>query len=321
MNGLLKELTFSIYEYILKGKIPTWPTDLQSLVEYGLAQFKDGSEHHKLHIESPPVQIKEPLALVSITRYLEIRDDSVDEHIRAALQRSLDDSGKGVGFERAIILALTRLLQDGNKTLQDILQFHGDKPSWADKTVQIVVQTSASDFQPFSMITDKPVVPSSGITYHARDLQTVHNWVQKGGPGWCIPGALMGPDLLVWVRLCDKKILLLAIQAKCYFTGNNTTLTPSTALDAIRSITPCNFWQSSVCKLFSASRLVFIVAASRSKATTQPSRRHSTGLLRCSQILTSRKGLQMGNTIYCESSWHTHSPSTSIRKVFKKNCR
>ena len=279
MDGLLKKLAFSMYKYILKGNIPTWPTRLQSHIEYGLAQIKDEPGNHDLQTVPPPVQIKEPLALVSITRYLKTHENSVDEHVRDALQESLDNSGKGPGFKIAIILALMRLLQDGNKTLQDILQFHGDKPSWADKTVWIVAQTSAGDFQPFSRITDNPVLPSCGVTSHARDLQTVHDWVQRGGPGWCIPGVFMGPDLLVWVRLCDEKILLLAIQATCYFTGNITTLTLSTAIDAIRSITPCNFWQSLVCKLFSASRLVFIVAASRSKAMTQPSRGDSTGLL------------------------------------------
>ena len=104
MDGLLKELTFSIYEYILKGKIPTWPPCLQSLIKYGLAQFKDEPGKHNLQTDPPPVQIKEPLTLVSITRYL---DNSVDEHVHDALRKSLDDSGKGIGFEIAIILALT----------------------------------------------------------------------------------------------------------------------------------------------------------------------------------------------------------------------
>lgn len=267
----------------------------------------DEPAEHDLQTNPPPVQIKEPLALVSITRYLEPHENSIDDHVWNGQRQSLDDSGKGLGFEKAIIVATTRLLRDGNKTLKHVFSV-----PWRGTVMGSQQCTDCG-------ANIRPLLPSSGVTFFAKDLQAVHDWLAKGGAGWCIPGTFIGPDLLVWVKLSDERILLLVIQAKCYFTGNIATLTPDTAINAIRTITPDNLCRSSVCKLFSASRLVFIVAASRSRsrARPQPRRRYGTGLLRCSQLLTRRKGLQMGNTIYCESFRHTHSPSTPIRKVFK----
>ena len=172
-----------MYEYILKGKTPSWPDRWQSLVQHGLAQFADEAEKHDLKTNPPPAQIKEPLALVSITRYLESHEYSIDDHVRDVWRRALDDSGKGLGFENAVILAITRLLRDGKTTLQDVFRFYGEIPSWAHSTAQIVAQISAGDFQPFNNITDRPVLPSSSVAFFAKDLQAVHECpAPRSGP-------------------------------------------------------------------------------------------------------------------------------------------
>jgi hypothetical protein len=222
---------------------------LKSLVEYGLAQFKNkGDTDNSLM----PVVIKEPLALVSIMRYLESQGHTLVQHI----QTDLNGAGRWAGFEKLVLVVITKLLRDGNSPLTDIFQFHGETPEWAREKAQIVVQTSSDDYKPFDIIDDESVLHSIGFACEAEGPEDVQRWLQHGGAGWCIPGNKMGPDLMAWVRLPSSgRILLLVIQAKCRLSGTNTSTSADITADAIGSLTPGEFFRSSVCKLFSRSSL------------------------------------------------------------------
>lgn len=239
-----------MYEFIIRGEYPIWTDTEKSLVQHGLAQF---IVENSTYNDPNPV-IQEPLALVGIMRYFESREYTVAAHIEAGLKFN-----KGNGFENLILVAITRLLRGGDHRLKDIFQFHGEPPEWAHETAQIVVQTTSGSYSPFDIIVQEPMLPSSAHTVEAEKPGDVQRWLQHGGAGWCIPGRYMGPDLMTWVRLHTGKILLLVVQAKCHLTGNITSsaasLPADVTADAIRSLTPDEFFQSLVCEWFSPSSL------------------------------------------------------------------
>jgi len=187
--------------------------------------------------------VQEPLALVSITRYFETHHGlTIDGNIEARLQ---DD--QGTGFEEVVLLALTEPLQDGPK-LKDIFEFHCPIPKWANLTARIVTRTSTGAFENFDSIHARPKLPTIGVAFYAKNLEDIKTWLESGGADWCVPGTLMGPDLMAWVQLSNGKRLLLVIQAKCHSWGNIDTLRAEATAGAIRSLIPKRFFAPKVCK-------------------------------------------------------------------------
>lgn len=203
--------------------------DGEPLVEYGLARFVNKQ-----------AVIEEPLALVSIMRYLEKQGLTVGGNIWSRFQ-----ADKGTAFEELVLLAVTKLLQDGMR-LNDVFQFHSSTPDWAYRTAQVVARNSGGSFERFDIISGQPWSPPHGIAFHAKRRKDVKQWLESGQNGWCLPGTFMGPDLMVRLRLSDTKVVLLAIQAKCHFTGNKETVAANVTADAIQSLIPHNFFASQV---------------------------------------------------------------------------
>ncbi|KAM6492769.1 hypothetical protein JOM56_012493 [Amanita muscaria] len=198
-DGLVQELSTSLYTYITRGKYPRWYTNKQDLVEYGVARFV-GQEEEFI--------VEEPMALVGILRYFEEEGVMIDGDIRARMQ-----AAQGPAFEEAVLLSCTRLFQVGT-CLSDVFLFHGHVPDWACQKGQIMSR--------------------KGQELVVSDIS----------PVWCVPGTLMGPDLMAWLRLDDGKLILLLIQAKCYLAGNKDTLVPTVTGKAIRSLSPRNFYST-----------------------------------------------------------------------------
>jgi hypothetical protein len=234
-QGLLEVLADSIYTYMTRGYYPMWYLKHESLVEYGLARFIGSN-----------VAVEEPLALVSIVRYFESQHLTLSGNIRKRLQND-----KGTAFEELVLLAITKLLRDGRR-LKDVFQFHNQTPGWACCTARVVTRTSSGDFKDFDIVDGRqPLLPSHGVAVYAKGPDDVKRWLESGQAGWCLPGTLMGPDLMAWLRLSNGKALLLVIQAKCYFTGNKDTVSAEVTAKAIQSLIPRNFFASLVCRWLS----------------------------------------------------------------------
>ena len=229
----LEELAYTIYSFTTRGITPMWWDEQQPLVEYGLARFVHAGN------EKAKVTIEEPLALISVMRYFESNSRSIGSHIRRRLQ---DD--QGIALEEAVLWAMTNLLQ-GQRDLAEIFEFYHQSPSWADCTAQIVARSSSGDYEAFAF--DKPVNPCSIFAFHAEGAGDVKRWLESGESCWCIPGTLMGPDLMTRLRLSDGRLLLLVIQAKCRSAGNIDTVSADVSASAIRSLIPGEFFHSSVC--------------------------------------------------------------------------
>ena len=210
-----------------------WYPERQELVELGLARFKG---------ESPDLEIivEEPLALMGILRYFEKHGLTHDNFIRHRIQVD-----KGRAFEEAVLLACTRLFRQGAQ-LDQVFRFHGETPSWARQSASIVTRGYGGVLQDFDMPNGVPVVPCNGIASVAEDPEDLKKWIESMRTGWCLPGPIAGPDLMAWLRLNDKRLLLLLFQTKCYLSGNFDTITAAVTADAIRSLIPNNFFSSLV---------------------------------------------------------------------------
>ena len=99
---LLDDLAHKICTWLLRGITPTWLTGQELLVEYGVARFIPvGREETKM------TTIEEPLALMAIIQYFASSGYSVETHVRRVFR-----DNQGMGLEEAVILALTKLLQN-----------------------------------------------------------------------------------------------------------------------------------------------------------------------------------------------------------------
>ena len=87
----------------------------------------------------------------------------------------------------------------------------------------------------------------TGLTHYAPNPIDVQHWVEKRLPGWCVPGKLMGPDLMTWVKLATGIYVLLVWQAKNHWSGNVDSITVETAAKAINQLSRLNYFSSLVC--------------------------------------------------------------------------
>ena len=213
-----------------RGCLLPWWIDHKPLVGYGIGRFlKKGSEHE--------VAVEEPLAIISIIQYFRSKGHTLEGSIRDRLQDK-----QGMALEEAVLLALTRLLQ-GKRMLKSIFEFCRPSPPWARCEAQIVARGTSGKFQPFSI--DDPSSISSALACNAQTMEDVAHWLREGKEAWCIPGNLMGPDLMARVKLDNGKFLLLVIQGKCHTTGSEH-LRATVAADAIRSLDPSRYFWSVV---------------------------------------------------------------------------
>ena len=227
---LLGEVALSIHFFSTKGETPLWWRDHSALVEYGIARFVDKND---------AIKIEEPLVLVAISRFFEGTPYNLHETVKTRLQH---DPGKAL--EAMVLLTMSKLFENKTK-LSDVLHFHGDKPSWADLHAQVVIPKASGGYFPFSI--DHPFDPASIVAYSEKDPEAVVRWLEASEAGWCCPGNMMGPDLMVRLQLEGGRILLVVIQVKYRSSGNKDgSLGADVTTAAIESLIPSNFFSSLV---------------------------------------------------------------------------
>ena len=215
-----------------RGEYPVFTEADNDLVEYGLGSFTG---------EAKEVTVAEPLALIGIFHYFRQSHLPLDADIRDHVRVN-----QGEAFEEALLLSYTSLFRSGAR-LDKIFDFHGKTPNWARQKAFIVARDSRGAFHHFDIITSDPIVPYTGVSSVATEPADVEAWLRNVPTGWCLPGVRMGPDLMAWLQLADGKMLLLLIQAKCYFSGNKGgTLEAGVVAAAVHSLTPKHFYMSVV---------------------------------------------------------------------------
>jgi hypothetical protein len=139
-----------------------------------------------------------------------------------------------------MILHITKTFRQPTR-LDAAFDFHGTMPSWASQSAQLVCRVDENEFQPVDLDT------ATGITYYASNGAEVIKWLRDSNAGWCLPGNLFGPDLLVRLQLSSGERILLVAQHESYLSGNTDSLDAETATSAVTSLTYDHWFKNAVC--------------------------------------------------------------------------
>ena len=107
-----------------------------------------------------------------------------------------------------------------------------------------MARNSSGSFEAFAI--DKPKTIRPLFAFSAKSSEDVQQWLESGEAAWCIPGNLMGPDLMARIQLRNRRTLVLVVQAKCHISGNLDTVSSHVSASAIRSLVPKRFFGSLV---------------------------------------------------------------------------
>jgi hypothetical protein len=228
-----------MHDFMVLGMFPKCWYTWQKLVEAGLGLFTAKEP------DGRNVMVGEPLAVFDIMQYFASRGRNALVNIHRTLQ-----TNQGEAFEAAVLLVMTRLLQS-RKPLTEIVTFKqpASVPEWAHLPAQIV-RRSSDGLEDFDWDYGSDV-PTANLARFAKNVEDVKAWLESGTTAWCLPGDLMGPDLMTRVRLSDERVVLLVIQVKCYTSDHKTTVPASVAAHAIRSLSSKTWYYSLVCGIHS----------------------------------------------------------------------
>jgi len=217
-----------------RKEFPIYGPVSAELVEYGIPQL--GPDFHG--------KICEPLVLVSCVRWFQ----GQKEHTLGNSMRLAASDSRGAAFEELMILYITKTFRQPTR-LDAAFDFHGTMPSWASQSAQLVCRVDENEFQPADLDTQRPVIPGTGMSYYASNGAEVIKWLRDSNAGWCLPGNLLGPDLLVRLQLSSGERILLVAQHESCSSGNtdSDSLDAETATSAVTSLTYDHWFKNAVC--------------------------------------------------------------------------
>ena len=215
------------------GTTPIFGPVTVTLVEYGIARLRDGHNGH----------IVEPLAFLSVLKWLEGRDFNVQSNIRLRLAHP---DSRGKAFEQLVTLYLLRILRDPIP-LCTVFDFYGTPPDWANEKAQVIGHLDGTTVS-VDVLGETPENPGLGVVQYADSIEEVIHWLQSSdAPAVLIASDNFGPDLMVLCRLSSGGIVRLMAQQKSYTTGKKMALDAKTMRKALMSLHRDNWFKKKVC--------------------------------------------------------------------------
>ncbi|KAJ7279679.1 hypothetical protein C8J57DRAFT_1303945 [Mycena rebaudengoi] len=195
------------------------------LVEWGFARFlpseRDPSERSG--------RMDEPMALLALGQWFNAGHHQSLYHQLAINVGTHNALGENT-LENYLAFCFTKLFGSGNSRLDEIFNFPKGVPAWANQTASLVsLYRESSKTEVHERSVDWMSRPSYSVGTHASTYQHTLDWVShRQQAPICFPANTMGPDLLFAIRLKDGR----------------KTMGSRTLRDAIRSVTPINFFSS-----------------------------------------------------------------------------
>jgi len=232
-----------VQSHLLKGEKPTYGPVTDRLVEYGIAHLRVEREEYK-------GQIDEPLAFLSIMRWLQDQDHvKIQANLRTRLGH--DPAARGGAFEEVGILYLLRGLRN-RVCFTSIFDFQCT-PSWADEMTHITTRLDNDDVD-VDVLGEAPMNPGLSVVQSAKNIQEVIDWINNDtASAILIPGSQFGPDVMARCHSSpSNETVFLMGQSKSYTDGNKKTLAADTTADALKSLHPNHWFKRAVCYLVSS---------------------------------------------------------------------
>lgn len=252
---VISQLAVIVQSHLTKAQSPTFGPVTLKLVEYGIARLR---KHHQ-------GEIIEPLAFLSVLRWLETQEDlNLDQNLRMRLGQQ---DSRGQAVEELTILYLLRAFRYP-AALSSVFAFHGTAPSWADEETQIVARLNG-EYVPVDVLGQSPQNPALGVVHYAGGVQEILDWIEGSpcSPAVLVSSHLFGPDIMI--RFRD---LLVMGQVKSYLTGNKDSLFAATMAEALTSLNSIHWFKTQVCK--NDSLLSSLTPSKATGATTKTHRRY-----------------------------------------------
>lgn len=225
-------------------------------VQYGLARFKNvggdgGAESGtKNGTVSTCVDLDEPLVLAAAhcwfndkkrERSYEYLANNIEAHLSATSSN---------GFENFIVYCIDVIFGMEGRKLKDVFQFHGDVPSWGNFKAELVsLYETGTAIECAKVGHGCFTGPSATLGTNAITAHSTLEWLKhRSRTPFCFPDNNMGPDVLFVLKLQNGKLLWVALQVKLSTIGR--LLDKNAVQDAIRSVTPKNFFLNRACGQF-----------------------------------------------------------------------
>jgi len=208
--------------------------DQALLVEKGLARF--------VHPQTHQVNLSEPLVLLGCWRWFETHKNPDAQHmmhqcIVEGLQKKETNFD---GFENYVTFALD-LAFSKSAPLCQIFNFLDNPPPWASEPAELVMVDRRGEMEQASTVQFfQGHTPSATLGATAQHESQVTAWLNGTNPvPMLFPPTSMGPDILFVLRLCDGKLIWVAVQSKLI---GDEQLKTEVLKSAVKSITPDFFY-------------------------------------------------------------------------------
>jgi hypothetical protein len=246
------------------GRIENLTATEFDFVQWGFARFIPGTGKENAEIG----RFDEPMALLALAQWLNVAGFAETIHHRLSGEIGDHNASGENALEDYLAFCFAGLFSDtsGTRRLEDIFTFAKETPAWAKQTATLVslyhnpdtglMEESVVDWASrpsYSLGTrssskpkqDSATTPQSKVeTEDVKAARVTLKWLEHAErTPICFPSTLMGPDLLFILRLEDGKKIWVAVQSKY---ESSDLLTASKLKKAIRSLTPSNYFSSTV---------------------------------------------------------------------------
>lgn len=220
-------------------------------VEYGFARFVDA--------ETKTVAVDEPLVLLAATNWINLNHRSSYKFFAKQIHIHDPDSN---GFENYIAYCIDMLFSH-RRRVNEVFLFNGAPPAWSSLEAELVSlhRIDTNGVEENLVRHCQASGPSVTLGTNAKSPQSTLRWLAHDShTPICFPHISMGPDLLFVLRLSDKSLIWVAVQAK-YSSGKNNLLSRPYLRRAMRSVTPCMYFIDKVTRFLGRDRSTLIGCA------------------------------------------------------------
>ncbi|KAL5476915.1 hypothetical protein ACEPAI_3101 [Sanghuangporus weigelae] len=192
-----------LYAWLLLRKPVALTSKSKDLVELGFARFID--------VRGKDAYVDEPIVLFAAASQFGSQGFSLGDYVKRPL---LEGPGRGEHFEAFVAYYLACAFDETSK-LCDIFNFGGEVPEWTTLPAELVSVTLKGKGIEANRFHFQDLIGSTtAIGVHADSVEEMMKWLKNPSSLLCFPDKLMGPDVLLFVRLDGRLILPVLVQCK-----------------------------------------------------------------------------------------------------------
>lgn len=194
-------LLVAMMDYVVSGKLRYQDDDAKTLVEIGIALFCD---------EGEDACIREPIAIYAMVDFFKKTGFTVEAYLRRTFTSARGTSYGNV-YEEILAWQLFRAFQK-SWPLDEIFDFCGDAPEWAEERAQLIGIARDGDGVDFLTFPTGCAMP---FARKAKDETESLDWASNPrGIPILFPDIHCGPDLILVLQTEAKEHIVVLVQSR-----------------------------------------------------------------------------------------------------------